>query len=138
MTRATSMILLAAAPALLVGCVDLFDESLYTSAQDAGGPDAAIGLTGELLEVCGSDAPQLVFPEGAAAFEFDLDTRDKADNAREVSSCTGRSQGGPDLFMSIDATRGEHWHFHIDVDPFEGRDAANPAIYVLRDCDERA
>src|SRR5690606_22328394 len=52
--------------------------------------------------------------------------------------CTGRVQNGPDLFMAIEAEVHEHWHFHVDVAPFPGRAAADPAIYVLRGCDERA
>ena len=125
--------------ALLTGCFGNFDESLYMI--DAGpmidsGP--RVGLSGELSDVCGAEAPLLTLPEGAQVFEFDVDTRGRADTAREVSSCTGRSEGGPDLFMSVDAVAGEHLHFHVDVDPFDGRVSANPAVYVLRDCDERA
>lgn len=131
--------LLLALP-LATGCVGLFDPELYMSA-DAGDIERdaeVIGLEGELAELCGADAPLLRFPAGAQSATFDVDTRGRIDSTREVSGCTGRAQGGPDLFMAIDATAREHWHFHIDVDPFEGRAAADPAIYVLRDCDERA
>lgn len=110
------------------GCF-VFDEGLYQSVPH---------VDGELAEVCGATAPLLYFPEGAQTHGFDVDTRGFADNAREVSGCTGRVQRGPDLFLSIDARRGEHWHFHVDVDPFDGRATANPSIYVLDDCDERA
>ena len=110
------------------GCF-VFDEDLYQPVPH---------VDGELAEVCGATAPLLFFPEGAQSHGFDVDTRGSVDNSREVSGCTGRTQRGPDLFLSIDARRGEHWHFHVDVDPFEGRQTANPAIYVLDDCDECA
>ncbi|HJL18461.1 MAG TPA: hypothetical protein RMH99_22545 [Sandaracinaceae bacterium LLY-WYZ-13_1] len=121
------------------GCFGLFDENLYLAAEDGGAnADAGPGLRGDLAEVCGDEAPLLYFPQGAQSFDFDVDTRGRADTSSEVTRCTGRAQTGPDLFLRIDALRDEHWHFHVDVDPFEGREAANPAIYVLRDCDERA
>jgi len=124
----------------LVGCTGNFDESLYMT--DAGPPevDAAVtlGLTGEVANLCGADAPLLVFPEGAQQFIFDVDTNGASDTTREVSACTGRSQGGPEVFIAVDAVTDEHWHFHVDVDPFDGRATANPSVYVLRDCDERA
>lgn len=121
------------------GCFGLFDPTLYMGRDDAGiAPDAGPGLQGELAEICGDEAPLLHFPPGAQSFEFDVDTIGREDNTRDVTRCTGRAAGGPDVFMAIDATEGEHWHFHVDVDPFEGRASANPAIYVLRGCDERA
>jgi cysteine-rich repeat protein len=128
------------AAALGSGCVGLFDESLYLE-RDGGGDGATADeprLTGELAEVCGSEAPLLHFPEGAQSFDFDVDTQGGSDTTNQVIRCTGRAQTGPDLFLAIDAVEGEHWHFHVDVDPFEGRETANPAIYVLRGCDERA
>ncbi len=124
--------------ALSSGCMGNFDESLYMTDAGPMAEDATIGLTGEVTNVCGVEAPLLVFPEGAQSFEFDIDTRTASDTTREVSACTGRSQGGPEVFISMDAEADQHWHFHVDIDPFDGRESANPAVYVLRDCDERA
>ena len=114
--------------ALCTGCLGNFDEELYMA-----------GLSGELADVCGLSAPLLRFPPGERSFEFDVDTRGATDTTREVVECTGNAQGGPEVFISINAETGQHWHFHVDVDPFENRSTANPAVYVLGDdCDERA
>lgn len=137
MARSTIPIALSAL--ICSGCFGLFDPSLYMENEDASVPtDAGPGLQGELTEICGDEAPLLYFPAGAQSFDFDVDTIGREDNTRDVTRCTGRAAGGPDVFMAIDAAEGDHWHFHVDVDPFEGRETANPAIYVLRGCDERA
>ena len=130
MRRASMMAFLASLTAF--GCVDLFDPALYL------GEEA--GLSGELVDVCGVEAPMLRVGAGAGSFTFPVDTRSFSDQNGSLSvSCTGRAQNGPDVFMQIEAAQGDHWHFHMDIDPvLETRAIANPAIYVLPEgCDDR-
>lgn len=116
------------------GCL-VFDPSLYMNV-DAG-PDGAIPpLAGELAEVCGDQAPLLTLGGEVRSHSFAIDTRGRTDDARDVSGCTGRAEGGPDLFLAIEGEATDRWHFHARVDPEAG--GANPAIYVLRGCDAAA
>lgn len=115
------------------GCF-VFDASLYMDAD--GGVDASAPLQGELAEVCGDEAPLLTLGQGVRSYTFAVDTQGTIDTERDVVGCTGRVQNGPDLFLAIDAERDDRWHFHVRVDPSQG--GANPAIYVLRNCDVRA
>ncbi|HEY8432405.1 MAG TPA: hypothetical protein VIL20_28735 [Sandaracinaceae bacterium] len=124
----------ALAPLALTGCF-VFDPSLYMNV-DAGPDGGSSPLQGELAEVCGDEAPLLALGGQARSYTFAIDTRGRVDSERDVSRCTGRIESGPDLFLAIDARRGERWHFHARVDPTVG--GANPAIYVLRNCDARA
>ncbi len=62
-----------------------------------------------------------------------IDTRDLSDQIRDVASCTGAETRGNDAFFSIDMEAGQKWHLHAKV----VGDFANPALYILRSCDER-
>lgn len=125
--------ILAIAPLACAGCF-VFDPSLYMNA-DAGS-DASSPLSGELAEVCGDEAPMLTLGGTTRSHTFAVDTRGRVDSERDVSGCTGRVESGPDLFLAMEATEGDRWHFHARVDPAVG--GADPAIYVLRSCDARA
>lgn len=119
--------------ALTPGCF-VFDASLYMD-RDAGA-DASTPLQGELAEICGDEAPLLTLGQGVRSYTFAVDTRGAQDMTRDVVGCTGRLQNGPDLFLAIETTPEDRWHFHVRVDPSQG--GANPSIYVLQACDLRA
>lgn len=114
--------------ALLPGCINNFDPSLYMT--DASVGDAGPTLT--YVDICTSIVPSVI-PTGTTVFS--LDTTSAADNLRNLTGCLGTETVGNDVFMAFDALPNERWHFHVrqtapaDVDP---------ALYILDDCDERA
>lgn len=119
--------------AVLSAC-DVFDPKLYQEAGDGGtGEDAGEELPllaladrctgGNVPVVESSHDPQVVSTDGLTD-TFDVD----------IAACTGSQEPGADGFFQVQAEAGDKWHFHLKIrDP-----DANPALYVMRSCDERA
>src|SRR5688500_9162741 len=113
----------------LAGC-NVFDPELYQDAD--GGPDAATLPVVALADRCTDDEVPTLEPSPDPRLAT---TADLADNFRnDVAACTGRTAPGNDGFFRIDMRAGEKWHFHLKLIDSE----ANPAVYILRNCDERA
>ncbi|MDB4928629.1 MAG: hypothetical protein JWM10_1113 [Myxococcaceae bacterium] len=108
----------------LAGC-DVFDPAAY---QQNG---AAVTLA----DRCESIA-SLPVVQPALQRLVQLDTRNLADQYREFSSCTGNELPGNDGFFAVSMRAGETWHFHVDLDP--SNPDADPAIYVLPDCNTQS
>ncbi|MBL4636134.1 MAG: hypothetical protein JKY56_19900 [Kofleriaceae bacterium] len=81
-------------------------------------------------DVCSSNTLPLLL---SSAQPVRIDTRELSDQIREVVSCTGTETRGNDGFFAIDMEAGQKWHLHASV----VGDFANPALYILRSCDER-
>jgi cysteine-rich repeat protein len=62
-----------------------------------------------------------------------IDTSKLSDKIRDLASCTEFQALGNDAFFAVDMEAGEKWHFHASI----VGEQANPAVYVLRSCDER-
>lgn len=62
-----------------------------------------------------------------------IDTSVLTDRVRDLASCTEFEAKGNDGFFAVDMQLGQKWHFHASI----VGEQANPAIYVLRSCDER-
>lgn len=114
----------------LLGACDVFDASLYQDAEDAGVEDGGLA-TVTLADDCTGDVP---FVESAGsprttttAFLHDTFNTD-------IAACTGSPEPGNDGFFKVQMTAGDKWHFHMRLTDL----GANPAVYVLRSCDERS
>jgi hypothetical protein len=106
--------------ALLSGCLAV-DESRYKLFEQPDGGDD----TADLVEACGDDAT----PLAGQLRDIIIDT---TDSNNSTSSCGGSGTPGNDVFIALDVTAGEYWHFHLSVDPEDADPTArNPLIYVI-------
>ncbi len=102
-------------------CAAEFDSS----GDESGGLEPT-----QLADACGSaDIP--VF-EPSDDFRS-IDTEILRNDFDELN-CLATRPGGNDGFFALDLAAGDRWHFHVRVTD----EVANPAVYVLRSCDERA
>lgn len=113
---------------IVLGACDVFDASLYQDLEDAGHHHLE---TIELADRCTGELPLVESGHVTRA----LSTVGLNDNFNEeIAACTGSAEPGNDGFFRVEAEEGDKWHFHLRL-----TDAgANPALYVLRSCDERA
>lgn len=113
----------------VVGACDVFDESLYLNAGDGGTPLDTIVLADRCN---GDDVPTVESQTGARATST-IALTDTFNS--DISACTGSPEPGADGFFKVAMEQGDKWHFHLRV---QDQLTANPALYVLRSCDERA
>ncbi len=111
----------------LLGACDVFDASLYQEAEDGGQHLDRI----ELADRCTGDMPLVESSHGPRT----LSTLGLTDTFNgDIAACTGAAEPGNDGFFQVEMERDDKWHFHLRL-----TDAGtNPALYVLRSCDERA
>ncbi len=109
------------------GC-SVFDPSLYQQRADAGADATVRPLT--LADRCSGALPMLTGPAG----DYSFDTTSLANDLSDLATCTGRALPGNDGFFRVHMNEGELWHFHVRT----LERTADPAIYVLPSCDERA
>lgn len=104
---------------------------------DAGSVDAGVDAGGfnpiVTSERCGMTNAVIISHTGL----FEIDTSGATEDVS--ATCGGRPTPGNDLFLAIDVSAGEYWHFHLQVHPSEtNRAARNPTLYLLpASCDPR-
>ena len=111
---------------LLQGCLAV-DEGFYQGLEP-GSTDVTF------YEDCRS-LPSDVIALAGETRDIRIDTTSAVNNLSSMCSSTG----GNDLFIALDVTAGEYWHFHLTTDnEFSSSADLNPALYLLTDaCDDR-
>ncbi len=105
---------------------------------DAFGPGTVCESSGfcvepdELLAADSCNSPDVPVVTSSSQ-PLRIDTSKQTDRVRDLASCTEFQALGNDAFFAVDMEAGQKWHFHASI---VGEDA-NPAVYVLRSCDER-
>ncbi len=113
--------------ALLASGCNVFDPDLYMRRGDGGAEGGGSLPRLNLSDRCSADAPLVSGPG-----DYAISTTGFENNLRDLVSCVGRELPGTDGFFRVRMTEGELWHFHV-----RGAPGANPAIYLVPNCDER-
>ena len=93
-------------------------------------PDLAMVLNA--YDKCSASLPV----HASSGDTFAVDTTNFTDDFGQLMGCTPRNQPGNDGFFALDMNAKERWHFHIRI-PMGSADA-DPSVYVLPNCDDRA